>query len=251
MRWSVVFAAITCAAAAGVFGPNIVLAAEPASVDAPQFQPGDTWTYDRTHEAGKTHFSQERAIETIERVGSDNLLLGVKLDGSPNDFDDHLVGLDLSERRTVNGESTVTERLLSFPMKIGSTWQEDFVDPRQQGAQTSARVQKTYKVIGWEDVTVPAGTFHALKIEANGKLIAQVSLPATAISSAMATTSGATSISHAERARSGTITNASYRVLYYAPEIKSYVKSVYEQYDTENVRTKRDISVLVSFKPGH
>ena len=178
------------------------------------------------------------------------MLVGLKLDGSPAEFEDRLMGLDLSERRVVDGQSATTQRDFSFPLKIGATWEEDFVDPRRQGAQTSAHVQRTYRVVGWEDVTVPAGTFHALKIEANGKLTAQISLPATAVSAAAASPLAGTSISHTERARSGVVTQPTYRVIYYAPEIKSYVKAISEQYDSENVRTKRDVSVLASFKPG-
>ena len=127
------------------------------SLPAPTYVPGDTWIYDRTHDVAKKSFTQERVVQTIQRVNSDSLLLGLKLDGSPSDFEDHLAALDLSERRIVNGQPTAGGRMLSFPMKVGSTWEEGYVDPHQQGLQTSAHVQKTYKVIRWEDVTVPAG----------------------------------------------------------------------------------------------
>jgi hypothetical protein len=116
--------------------------------------------------------------------------------------------------------------------------------------QTSAHVQKTYRVTGWEDVVTPAGTFHALKIEARGKLTAQVSLPAVASTAARSSGAEATAISHTERGRSGTVVQLTYRAVYYVPEIKSYVKMLYEQYDDQNVLTKRDTGELVSFKSG-
>ena len=57
-------------------------------------------------------------------------------------------------------------------------------------------------------------------------------------------------LQHRRRARSGFVIHTTYRVLYYAPGIKSYVKLTSEQYDEENVRTRRDVSELLSFKPG-
>jgi hypothetical protein len=216
---------------------------------APTYVAGDTWVFNRTHENGKA-FSQERVMLRVERVGADDMLLGIKPDGSPADFEDHRVGLDWSESRVVDGKPMITERVFSFPLKVGETWQEDYVDPRRQGMQTFAHIQKTYKVVGWEDVTVPAGTFHALKIEANGLLTATVSIPATAVSAAAGSAGGATSVARVERARSGVLTQPTYRALYYVPEIKTYVKIVYEQYDSENVRVKRDTGELAWFKPG-
>jgi hypothetical protein len=224
--------------------------AEPGSVPAPTFQVGDTWVYDRTHLAGKGHVSRERVVERVDRVDSDEMLMGLEVNGASGDFEDHRMGLDLSQRAVVDGQEITTERLFVFPLKIGTTWQEDFVDPRRQGVQTSAHVQKTYRVTGWEDVVTPAGTFHALKIEARGRLTAQVTLPAVASSAATSSAGGGTSVSHARRARSGTVVQPTYRVLYYVPAIKTYVKILYEQYDDQNVLTKRDTGELVSFKPG-
>jgi hypothetical protein len=226
-----------------------VPAAESAGLPAPTFVVGDTWIFNRTHENGKA-FSQERVMLRVERVGPDDMLVGIKQDGSPADFEDHRIGLDWSESRVVDGKLMVTERVFSFPLKVGQTWQEDYVDPRRQGMQTFAHIQKTYKVVGWEDVTVPAGVFHALKIEASGMLTSTMSFPANAVSAAAGAAGGATSIAHVERARSGVLTQPTYRALYYVPEIKNFVKIIYEQYDSENVRVKRDVGELASFKRG-
>jgi hypothetical protein len=224
--------------------------ADPEVLPAPRFAPGDTWVVDRSVETGKDGFSHLRLVGRIDRVGSDSLVMGVKLDGAPGDFEDHLMGLDLSDRRMVDGQSVTTGRPLAFPLKVGETWQEDFVDPRRQGAQTSAHITRTCKVVGWEDVVVPAGTFHALKIESNGQLTAQLSLPATAVSASAASPAGGTSFANAQPARSVTVTGLNYRAVYYVPAVKSWVKMVTEQYNSENVRTRRETSVLVSFTPA-
>ena len=44
----------------------------------------------------------------------------------------------------------------------------DWTDPTHRGNMLSAHIHKTCSVTGWEDVAVPAGTFHALKIVCKG-----------------------------------------------------------------------------------
>lgn len=246
MRLWVRFAALAFA-----ISPTSALAADPASVPAPAVQPGDTWVYDRTHEQGTNGFSQQRIDLTIDRIDSETMLVGLKVDGAPSAFMDHITGLDWSQRRMVEGRETVTGRPFFFPLKIGSTWTADYVQPRPQGVQTSAHFHTTYKVVGWEDVSVPAGTFHALKIEGNGAAEGQISTPASAVGGAVVTPSGGTTVAHTERAHSSVIHVITYSAFYYVPEIKYYVKCVEEQYNGDNVRTMRDTDTLVSFKAAH
>jgi hypothetical protein len=224
--------------------------AEPPQVlPLPTYAEGDTWVFDRTHLNG-AKFTQERVALRVERVSEDKIILGGKLDGAPGEFEDHLVNRDMSETSLLNDKVQTTNRLMSFPMHIGDTWKEDFVDPRHKGPQQSAHIERTSKVIGWEDVTVPAGTFHALKIETNGKLTGQMYFAATAVGAVAASPDGSTGVAHTERAHSGEVTEISYRVVYYVPELKYYVKAVNEQYNAQGVRVKRDTSELVSFKAG-
>src|SRR5579875_3393617 len=141
---------------------------EPAAVTAPEYRVGDTWTVEKTTETGTSGFSRQRVVNTIDRVSSDELLLGIKQDGSPRAPEEHRIGSDLSLKLLVNGSEVVTARPVDFPLKVGQSWSADWIDPRRQGNQLSAHFHKDYKVVGWEDVTVPAGTFRALKIEAKG-----------------------------------------------------------------------------------
>lgn len=104
-------------------------------------------------------------------------------------------------------------------------------------------------MVGWEDETVPAGAFHTLKIEANGTAEGRVATAASVVSGAVANSSGATTISHVERPHAGVVHVITYAAFYYAPEIKYFVKSIDEQYNSDNVRTSRDTWALVSFKP--
>ncbi len=124
------------------------------------------------------------------------------------------------------------------------------MEPTPQGRQTFAHFHETYRVVGWETVTVPAGVFRALKIEENGMADARIASPATATSAAVATPSGGATMAMTQRAHEGVVRVITYAAFYYVPGIKYYVKSVQEQYDSDNVRMSRDTDALVSFKPG-
>jgi hypothetical protein len=178
------------------------------------------------------------------------MLVGIKLDGSPRAPEELKVDLDWAQTRTVNGAETLIGRAFSFPMTVGKTWTVDFTDPTPRGQQSNTHVKRTYKVLGWEDITVPAGTFHALKIEDRGTLDARISIPATAAGAVMATASGGTTVTHIQKAASGDIHQTLYGLVYYVPDVKYFVKTLDEHYSTDNVRVSRESEELVSFKPA-
>ncbi len=227
--------------------PVAALAAEPASVEAPAYRVGDTWVIQESTQMGANGFTQQRVMNVIDRVSSDEMLLGVKPDGSPRALEDHRVGLDLSQKLLVNGSEAVTTRPLSFPLALGRTWTADWTDPRVQGQQISAHFHKNYKVVGWEDVTVPAGTFHALKIEGKGYADGEIALPAQATQAAAAGGGGSTIVSHTQSARKIAVHQTLLETIYYAPEAKFYVKMIEEQYNASDILTQRHTVELASF----
>ena len=229
-------------------GTAQALAADPVSVAAASFKAGDTWAYDRTVERGTTGFSSERIAIQIEQVRGDTLVVGVKKDGAPGAFEDHIAGCDWSQRRMVDGEETTTSRPFNFPMAVGKTWKADFVDPNRSGLQLSAHFKITYKVTGWEDVATPAGTFRALRVEGTGSVEAKMAPSASVIVGATASPGDATTISHSQVSGAHTAYFTTFSALDYVPSVKYYVKSVEEQYNSENVRIRRSTDVLASFK---
>ena len=46
----------------------------------------------------------------------------------------------------------------------------------------------------------------------------------------------------------GPTSGISLRSYDYAPEVRQFVKTVYDDYNSENVRTRRTVQTLVSFK---
>jgi hypothetical protein len=230
--------------------PQAALASVPSSVAAPDLKPGDTWVFDRSMERGTSAFSDRHIDLKVEHVGVDTMVVGIKPDGSPNDFEDHVMGADWSQRRLIDGNQTTTGRPLAFPLEIGKTWTSDFIDPTRIGLQVSAEHHETYKVTGWEDVTTPAGTFHALKIESDDKIKAHFMAANAAVGGALATADGSTVVAKTNHAGPHTEYAETFSTFYYVPEIKYWVKYVEDTFSSESVRTRRVVDLLVSFKPA-
>jgi hypothetical protein len=233
--------------AAFLAAPSLSLAADPSSVPAPTLRVGDSWVYDATEKTGSSGFSDHRIAEIIERVGSDSVVLGIKPEGAPGDYEDHIMGPDWSKRRLVDGQNVVTTKPFAFPMAVGNTWVVDYSVP-QKPPLGVAHFHRIVKVVGWEDITVPAGVFRALKIESNGTADTPISLPSTAVGGVAAAPSGSTAFTHSQRAISGTLHLITYHLDYYSPQVKGFVKSTSEEYNANDVLQKREVSSLVSFK---
>jgi hypothetical protein len=220
-----------------------------ATVAAPVFKAGDTWVFDQTTEKGQTGFSEGRTNVAVERVDGDTMLVGLKRDGSPTGYVDSIMGSDWSRRLLVDGQERVTNRPFAFPMSVGQSWTADWDDIRR-GNVLSNHVHRTCTATGWEDVTVPAGAFHALKVVCKGVEDLTVEVPAQAVAGTVAGSGGATSVAHAQKGGQAKVTHPTYSEAYYVPELKNYVKVVDETYNAGNVRLSRTTGVLVSFKPG-
>lgn len=59
-------------------------------------------------------------------------------------------------------------RFFKFPLQVGAEYPYAYGLAAQKGSPARTRAEGTVKVVGWEDVTVPAGKFRALKVEAKG-----------------------------------------------------------------------------------
>jgi len=224
------------------------LADDRVATPAPTFRPGDSWVFEDTLEKGAQGFRQQRVDLVVERIDDSTMVVGIRPDGAPVGFEDHVTGLDWSKRELINGEEATTTRPFVFPMTAGDTWSVDYVDPARRGNLISDHVRRHYKVVDWEDVTVPAGTFHALKIEARGVDELTIQVPAAVASGAVGSPGEATTVSHAQRGGRAVVSRVVDEEFYYVPAIRNYAKSVEEQYNTDNVRLSRQTRVLISYK---
>jgi hypothetical protein len=183
---------------------------------APTLQPDDTWTYRRTTESNPNVWRQVHFEGSIVRnSGATNLIRNREVD-SPNPPREILINSDWSNYRSLAGKETVVHR----PRKL------------------------KYRVVGWEDIEVPAGKFKALKIEADGVWTGEIAPKVVASISTQAGEQGTTAATQTTKVTAETVTGRLYQAYWYVPEIKS----VEENYDTGGVRSARFTNALESFK---
>ena len=222
-------------------------AAAAESVPAPKVATDDSWTYQSTVENRKG-WQQTRNETTVVRASAASIVLSVKPAGSTMPPTEQLVGPDWSRLRSVNGHETVVNQPLSFPLRIGKSWEVEFTETQPNRQLSSEHLRVVYKVTGWEDVVVPAGTFHALKIEADGTWSAVLAPAATGGSATRVDAQGATTVVQTGRTTPTAVSGRNYKAFWYVPEVKKWVKAVEESYDGNGVRTERLLSELASYK---
>lgn len=231
-----------------LLGVVLAFAAQAQPVAAPRVSPNDSWTYQHTAESRAAGWRQTRSESTVLRVGAGSIALSNRLAGSAMPPVEQLAGPDWSRFRSVNGHETVVNKPLSFPLSIGKSWEVEFSEDHPNRQHSSEHTRTAYKVIGWEDVTVVAGTFHALKIEAEGEWSAAMAPAVSATTGARVDAQGATTVVQTGRTSAATFTGRTYKAFWYVPGVKRWVKSVEEYYDPNGVRYERSADELEAFK---
>jgi hypothetical protein len=166
------------------------------------------------------------------RIGSDSVVVTQKADADPNRVQSRMYGLDWSGRRSVNGQETTVDQPFSFPLELGKTWRLEFTE--QNPNPQKLRETDTYpdKVVGWEDVAVPAGKFRALKIESDGRWTADIA-PRVLNGAVVARQGSALSqTTESQVVQSTRVSGRYYKCFWYAPEVKRWVKSTEENYSS-------------------
>ena len=91
------------------------------------------------------------ATLTIEQVTDPNLNI--------------IVYRSLTESSSEPTVSTKPGMWFEFPLYPGKTWVSDYDWEMKGAAPAKGKGEDRGRAIGWEDIQVPAGTFHALKVE--------------------------------------------------------------------------------------
>lgn len=216
------------------------------SLDLPSLKAGDSWVYTDTTESGTQGWARKDQVITVERVDSDSVLVEVKQDGSSQPPVEQMTGLDWSRSRDINGKQEVINRPLAFPLHQGKKWTVEYTELNPNRMHASETFHSDYVVTGWEDVQVPAGKFKALKIEAEGQWTA-VLAPAVASGTGTLGTPGAvTMVTRVQRVAPRTVSGKLYKVFWYVPAEKRFVKSVEEYYSSKGIRSQRYTEELAS-----
>jgi hypothetical protein len=220
------------------------------TTERPANKAGDTWTYRTTKEIGPTGWTQTRDEITLTRVTATSLYFTTHTAGSSQPAQDLVSGADWSRLRNVNGKETVVNQPLKFPFEKGDTWKTEYREEHPNKANRFEEWKNVYTVIGSEKVSVPAGTFDAIKIEAEGHWRAELE-PGTTITQGAQTTATDTSMqTQAHKVVAEPVEGRTYKALWYVPAQKRWVKSVEEYYGGNGVRNERYTTELESSRLG-
>ncbi len=219
------------------------------TASAPAVAANDTWTYSTTSEVGG-NFRQVREEMTVDHTSAGAIAVTERTLDSNAPARQVIMNADWSRARSVNGHQIVVNQPLEFPLRVGKSWTIEYTEDNPNRQHTSEHYRSPYKVTSWEDVTVPAGTFHALKIEVDGEWSAAIAPAVTAVGGARVDRFGATGVTQATRIPASTASGRTYKAFWYVPEVKRWVKSVEEYYSSNGQRTASYRSELASYKTG-
>lgn len=188
------------------------LAENPAKVEKPELKIGDRWTYQKI-DMWKN--SKEYVYSSEVTAVSDNEIREQwKMLESTSAASVGATGVD-----TYDGQHNISIRdpdkdagfkrvfnppisLYSFPLEIGKGWESrsKFTNRRNDG-----EISEAFKVsvVSWEKISVPAGTFEALKLQATGYYTVTI-------------------------LGRGTFSGSTKRTWWFSPEVKRAVKYEYE-----------------------
>lgn len=207
----------------------------------------DSWSYLSTIEIG-TNWRQTHQQVSITHAGAGSVGISTKEVGSNAPARESLTNPDWSRTRSVNGHETVVNRPFAFPLTVGKSWTVEYTEDNPNRQHTSEHFRTPYKVVGWEDVTVTAGTFHALKIEADGEWSAAVSPAVSAVSGSRVDRQGSATIVQTNRTQPTVISGRTYHAFWYVPAVNRWVKSVEEYYSPTGSRTSSFKDELEAYK---
>ena len=161
-----VLGALSALAAAGCGGPLTTTGAAGPPLPAPTLRVGDTWVYDCS-DGFRTPvtWTETHKITSVSAAG---IVIDVTLLGPTMNY--HRVerlsapGVVLSGSVYDNAETrNFIEPMIryQFPLTPGTSWRQALRNPDAQTGLTS-NVLRTVRVNGFQQVTVPAGTFNAI-----------------------------------------------------------------------------------------
>jgi len=152
-----------CSAPAPQVAPSATIASPTAGTDAensiapPSLHSGDVWV-DRIQGTDR-----EFRIEAVHGGTMDVSYWGIE---QVTDLNlNIIVYRSLTESSSEPSVSSKPGMWFEFPLYPGKTWVNDFEWEMQGAAPAKGQGEDKGRAIGWEDVQVPAGTFHAMKVE--------------------------------------------------------------------------------------
>lgn len=131
-------------------------AKQPPAAERPTFKEGDSFTY-------KNWTGQW----TLTYLGENDGLLLFKHANPKRSWEVYLtrdLALVRTKGRGDDIDNTPRDGSLEFPLYVGKTWVHQYVH-EMKGSRQSYQREARAKVVAWEQVRVPAGTFWAYRVE--------------------------------------------------------------------------------------
>lgn len=146
------------ASVVAVFWSMVATAQVQFPVERPVQKVGDSWTYRTTIDSGVVEETRTLTTITDRTYEYDALSAGKQVTRSlTRDLNIH--------GQTPLGNYNVIQRF-SWPLTIGAKWHSTAVSTNSDG--TLGQFEQDWEVIGIESVTVPAGTFQAVRLRGEG-----------------------------------------------------------------------------------
>lgn len=231
----------------GVLGAGGVYAQEAPS---PHLQDGDKWVYNVKIEQPPQGSTSRKWESSVVRASSSGVVIARKPADSNLPALESAMAPDWSRSASINGKITTTVKNFDFPLQVGKKWEVAFTDEKPNDKLKLVKRTFLYKVVGWEEVKVTAGTFKALKIEADGEWYNEF-LPTNVVAGSRIE-AGVTGTSVTMQSRNpttpGPMTGKYYKAIWYAPEVKREVKSVEESFSAGGSMSNRTTAELDSYQ---
>lgn len=236
---------ITLVWAVGLHGAAFAQAAP-----LPILKDGDKWVYNVKVEQSPQGSTLRKWESSVVRASSSSVVIARKPQDSNLPPQEIAMAPDWSRSISVNGKTTTAVKNFDFPLDVGKKWEVSFTQEKPNDKVKLTKRKFLYKVIGWEEVKVAAGTFKALKIEADGEWYDEF-FPTSVVAGSRVEASPAGSSVVMQTRNSSTpepITGKYYKAIWYVPEVKREVKSVEESFSAAGNLGNRTTAELDSFQ---
>ncbi len=143
--------------------------ADDETVRVPYVEVGDCWSYrtDNIIYQNKPVHDYELCVTLVDQSKGTILAVGTRKDDGLEI--DAVYSLEWAGYASIWGLITPEgTKHFRFPLKIGDVYANEFEFRDSRLGKNNGKSTYTMKVVGWEEITVPAGTFRALKIEGHG-----------------------------------------------------------------------------------
>jgi hypothetical protein len=163
-------AALLCVALTGALGgcAGYETPGSGPAAEAPTYHVGDRWTY--RAQDGFRVLERWEEVHTITAVGADGIAARITQNGPTRNIAraelwpaPGLVKVGAVYENQTRRFATPLERY-RFPLAAGGSWSQ-FVDTYDETAGKAGQINHYVRVLRWETVTTPAGTFDAIVMQ--------------------------------------------------------------------------------------